>query len=123
MPGKMLRHASLVHRRRRCYSCGMKSLFPALCAAILLLAAIPCRAVDPQEDALRACAGDSGICQAERDSPWCMATCITLRDNVELHLENGCTLLSLLKPIPEDNVSYAEASFNMKRCTICCLPA
>ncbi|MBR4423284.1 MAG: hypothetical protein IKS68_03585 [Mailhella sp.] len=60
----------------------MKSLFPALCAAILLLAAIPCRAVDPQEDALRACAGDSGICQAERDSPWCMATCITLRDNV-----------------------------------------
>ena len=40
---------------------------------------------------------------------------LTLRDNVELHLENGCTLLSLLKPIPEDNVSYAEASFNMKR--------
>ncbi len=40
---------------------------------------------------------------------------LTLRDNVELHLESGCVLLSLLKPVPEDNENYREASFNMRR--------
>ena len=61
----------------------MKRLFPTFCTAFLLLAAAPCRAADPQEEVLRACAGDARLCLAESDAPWCMATCITLRDNVQ----------------------------------------
>jgi hypothetical protein len=40
---------------------------------------------------------------------------VPLRDNVELHLEPGSRLLSLLRPVPEEGIACPEPSFNMKR--------
>lgn len=40
---------------------------------------------------------------------------ISLRDHVELHLENGSLLLSLLEPIPEPGITWTEPSSNPKR--------
>ncbi len=40
---------------------------------------------------------------------------ISLRDNVELHLESGSRLLSLLKPVPEQGITCGEPSCNPKR--------
>lgn len=40
---------------------------------------------------------------------------ISLRDNIELYLENGTVIFSLLDRIPENRDDYEEPSFNMKR--------
>ena len=66
------------------------------------------------QEAIDACGNAGGGRVVAGAGTYCIDM-ITLRDNVELHLESGCTLLSLLDRIPEEGTVYEEPSFNMKR--------